>query len=459
MTAEIYCGIILLVILMMSKILDECRFIFDKLEGNGYECFAVGGCVRDVLLGNTPNDIDFTTNALPDEILNCFREYKTFELGKKFGTISVLNNNRIYEITTYRIDGEYTDSRHPDKVEFSRNLKDDLLRRDFTINALAMDRDGNITDYYGGLDDLNNRIIKAVGNPYDRFGEDALRIFRAVRFSAKLGFTIESQTASACLSMAESLRNVHPQRIRDEFSSLVLANNAGEVISEYRDIISVIIPELAETFDFQQITAHHRYDVFTHTIKALSLSPQDLEIRLALLFHDVAKPQCHFADKAGISHFKGHPSAGAKIAKTILKRFSYPSALIEKVCYLIEYHDKRFEKPRPHIKRILAKIGEEGFEKLLVIQKCDALAQSEYLRDEKLRLIENVSAEYRRIISEEACIKLADLDINGNDLINLGFSGREIGKALDYLLQEVVYDRLINNKEVLIKAALILKEN
>ena len=444
---------------MIRKILDECKFIFDILESNGYECFAVGGCVRDVLLGNIPNDIDFTTNALPEEILSCFKEYKTFELGRKFGTISVLNNNQIYEITTYRIDGEYTDSRHPDKVEFSRNLEDDLLRRDFTINAMAMDRDGNITDYYGGLNDLCNRKIKAVGNPYDRFREDALRIFRAIRFSAKLGFDIEPETATACFCLADTLRNVHPQRIRDEFSALVLAQNAEKVIEKYRDIIYVIIPEIKPTFDFQQITAHHRYDVFTHTIKALSLSPEDLEIRLALLFHDIAKPACHFTDKAGISHFKGHPSESAKIAEEILRRFSYPSALIEKVCLLIKYHDRRFEKLRPHIKKILATIGEDGFEKLLIIQKCDALGQSEYLREEKLKLIESVRTELKNIISESACIKLSDLDINGNDLINLGFSGREIGKTLDYLLQEVIYDRLDNNKDELIKTAVSFKEN
>ena len=444
---------------MNKDLFKECRFIFDLLENSGFECYAVGGCVRDYILGLIPDDIDFTTNALPDDILSCFKDYKTFEIGKKFGTISVLKDNKVYEITTYRIDGSYTDSRHPDKVEFSGSLKDDLARRDFTINAMAMDKNGRIIDYYGGLEDIDKKLIKAVGDPVERFSEDALRIFRALRFSAKLGFEIEEYTELACHSLAHTLMNVHPQRMKAEFTSFILSQRVEDVIEKYKDIIAVIIPELKSTFDFDQITAHHRYDVFTHTVKALGMAPQDLEIRLAIMFHDIAKPVCHFRDKAGISHFKGHPLHSSEMAAIILRRFAYPSELIENVCGLIKYHDKRFENRRPHIKKVLADIGEEGFEKLLIIQKFDVLAQSEYLREQKLELIDNVRKEFKSIITEGICIKLSDLDINGNVLVDLGFSGRKIGEILEFLLREVIYERLDNNRDELVKVALTFKDN
>lgn len=433
------------------QLTEKCNFIYETLENAGFECYAVGGGVRDMLLGLTPHDIDFTTNATPDEILACFKEYKTFELGKKFGTISVLKNHQIYEITTYRIDGKYSDSRHPDKVEFSRNLKDDLSRRDFTVNAMAMDKNGNVVDIFGGKQDLEKKIIRAVGKAEERFSEDALRIFRALRFSAKLGFEIEESTSNACLKLSTLLENVHPQRLRDELSTLILSENAPEIIEKYRDIFAVIIPQLKLTFDFKQITAHHRYDVFTHTVKALSLAPLDLEIRLALLFHDIAKPLTHTSDKAGISHFNGHPVKSADIATEILKRFSYPTELVKKVSTLIKFHDKRFEKPRPHIKRVLGEITEDGFRKLLVIQRCDVLAQSEYLREEKLKHIDYIEKEFIKLLEDEACFKLKDLKINGNDLLKLGFEGQEIGEILKILLETVMEEEIKNEKEVLLE--------
>lgn len=435
---------------IMQDILSKCRFIFDILENSGFECYAVGGCVRDMLLGVKPHDIDFTTNATPDEILECFKNFKTFELGKKYGTISVLKDYEIYEITTYRIDGKYTDSRHPDKVEFSRNIRDDLSRRDFTVNAMAMDKNGNVLDIFGGKEDLYNKIIRAVGNAEVRFTEDALRIFRALRFSARLGFNIEKETANACKDLSNLLKNVHPQRLRDELSLFLTADTAPDILIEYRQIFSTIIPELESSFDFQQITVHHRYDVYTHTIKALSYAPKDLEIRLALLFHDIGKPLCHTVDKAGISHFNGHPKKSADIATEILKRFSFSNEFVNKVRLLIKYHDKRFERPRPHIKKVLSKLASEDFSKLLTIQRCDVMAQSEYLKSEKLAHIDFIEKEFKAILEEEACFKLSDLAVNGKDIVEIGASGKQIGDVLNILLNEVIEENISNDKETLL---------
>ena len=437
----------------MDNIFDKCRFVFDTLEKSGFECYAVGGCVRDMLLNLTPHDVDFTTNATPDEILDCFKEYKTFELGKKFGTISVLKDGAIYEITTYRIDGEYTDSRHPEKVEFSRNLKDDLARRDFTVNAMAMDSNGNVVDIYNGKADLESKLIRAVGDAEKRFTEDALRIFRALRFSAKLGFSIEESTAQACKKLAHLLDNVHPQRLRDEMTAFIIGDNVPELLTEYRDVFARIIPELKPSFDFRQITAHHRYDVFTHTVKAVGFAPKDARIRLALLLPDIAKPLCHTTDKAGISHFNGHPQKSADIAMEILRRFSFSSDFVNDVVRLIKYHDVRFEKLRLHIKRLLMELTEEDFRNLLTIQRCDIMAQSEYIREEKLERIDFIEKEFEAVLEENSCLNLKGLAVNGNDIMTLGISGKKVGAVLEYLLTQVVEDKVSNQKNELIRCA------
>lgn len=440
----------------MYNYLSKALFIFEKLEDSGFECYAVGGCVRDILLGIKPHDLDFTTNATPDEILECFKDYKTFELGKKYGTISVMNNDEIYEITTYRVDGKYLDSRHPEKVEFSRNLQDDLSRRDFTINAMAMDKNGNVVDEFGGREDLERKLIRAVGNANERFNEDALRIFRALRFFCKLGFKIENNTSKAAKELAYLLKNVHPQRLRDELTALIMTDTAADAISEYKDIFFCIIPELIKTYNFQQITTHHRYDVFTHTLTALKFAPYDAEIRFALLFHDIGKPDCHTTDKAGISHFNGHPAKSADIAVEILKRFAFKSDFINKVRLLIKYHDKRFEKPRLHIKKLLSKLSESDFKKLLIIQRCDILAQSEYLKSEKLAHITEIESEFEEIIKEELCVKLCDLAVNGNDIVSLGAKGKSVGVILNKLLILVIEEKISNSKEELLNRAVQL---
>lgn len=431
--------------------LKKCQFVFDILESNGYECYAVGGCVRDMLLGIIPNDIDFTTNATPDEILNCFKEYKTFELGKKFGTISVVKDKNIYEITTYRIDGKYSDSRHPDSIEFSAELKDDLSRRDFTINAMAMDKKGKITDIFGGREDLKNKIIRTVGNPQRRFSEDALRILRALRFSAKLGFIIDKETSVALTDMKDSLKDVHPQRLRDELYSLMTSENCADILWKYKDVLAVIIPELRVMFDYNQHNIHHCFDLFEHTAEAIRLSPCIPEIRFTLLFHDIGKPLCQTADDNGVFHFYGHPDKSAEIAFDILKRFGFSSEFTDKICNIIRYHDTRFTNPVTQIKRLLSKISEEDFKNLITVMRCDVGAQSDYKRSEKLSNIDLIEIEFHKIVNEKPCIKLADLAVNGFDLQELGLSGKSIGDTLNMLLDMVIEDTLANNKTELLQ--------
>ena len=300
---------------------------------------------------------------------------------------------------------------------------------------------------------MQNRIIRAVGNAEERFTEDALRIFRALRFSCKLNFKIEDNTSYAAKMLAHTLKNVHPQRLRDELTALLLTDSAPKVIEEYKEIFFTIIPKLRICDNFQQITAHHRYDVFTHILHTLKYAPIDEEIRFALLFHDIAKPETHIVDKAGISHFNGHPAKSAYIAAEILKRFAFPSDFIKKVSLLIKYHDKRFEKPQLHIKRVLSELSVEDFKKLLIIQRCDILAQSEYLKEEKLAHVDYIETELEAIIKENACFKLKDLAVNGQDMINLGLKGKQIGDTLNLLLNMVIEEKLQNNREELIKFA------
>lgn len=434
----------------MLELLEKCSFIFNTLENAGYECYAVGGCVRDILLGVKPHDIDFTTNALPDEILQCFKDCKTFELGKKYGTVSVICNNDVYEITTFRVDGSYTDLRHPEEVRFARTLLDDLSRRDFTVNSMAMDKSGAVVDAFNGKEDLKNGLIRAVGDPEKRFSEDALRIFRAIRFSARLGFSIQSETAAACKKLSPLVGNIHPQRLRAELTEFIVCDTAPELLLEYREVFAAIIPELELTFDFPQVTPHHRYDVFTHTAKAMGFAPKIPEIRLALLFHDIAKPLCFTQDKAGLSHFNGHPEKSAELAEKILKRFGFASDFVNRVKLLVKYHDIRFENPRLHIKGLLQKLSPQEFSMLLTVQRCDTSAQSEYLREQKLEHINRVEEEFKSILKDDPCINLKDLKIDGNDIKELGVTGKCIGEILNLLLKLVLEEKLSNDREVLL---------
>lgn len=428
---------------------EKSSEILNILEKAGYEAYLVGGCVRDLIIGRTFNDTDITTNALPEQIIEVFRDYKTIPTGIKHGTVTVISDGIPYEITTYRIDGKYTDSRRPDSVEFTMSLREDLARRDFTINAVAMDSDGKIHDYFGGTDDMKNHIIRCVGNPEKRFEEDALRIMRAVRFSAQLGFEIESETAKAIHRMKNRLKNISKERIQKELDKLICGKNCLNVLMEYSDVITTIIPEFESCIGFDQHSPYHKYTVWEHIVRAVSLAPPDnLKMRRALLFHDIAKPVCAKFDETGRGHFKKHAEIGAKMTKNIMKNLRYDSESTAYAVTLIAHHsDKIYNKT--DVKKLMSHIGDKLFFELMEMKKCDNSAKHDFVLDENIPLDEFIE-EGHRIIENGECRSLHMLDINGNDLVQAGLKGAEIGVAFQELLNLVIEEKLPNEHDILL---------
>lgn len=432
----------------------NARFIINRLQQSGYTCYAVGGCVRDSILGKEPADWDFTTSALPEEIEQVFSDCRTLNFGKQFGTIGIILDNEQYEVTTYRIDGDYSDARHPDSVSFSSSLQDDLSRRDFTVNAMAYNDTDGLVDFFGGQRDLEYGVIRCVGVATNRFAEDALRILRALRFAATLGFSIEPSTSAAILSGRKMLSAIASERIREELLKLLCGGNADFVLRRYRSVFAVFIPELVGTFDFEQNNKHHNRDVYHHTVAALKNIEPDPVLRTAMLFHDIGKPLTHTVDKHGVSHYYNHPVLGAAMAEEILRRLCMPRLFINEVSILIRYHDVRIKPDPVPIKKLLGKLGADTVRRLYKIQHADILAQSMYQREEKLANLSQIEALTDRIISGGECYNLKMLDINGSDLLHIGItSGEEIGKTLDTLLDKVITGELKNDKPELIAAA------
>lgn len=430
----------------------------DMLENCGFSAYVVGGCVRDSLLGKNPSDYDITTSATPTQILECFKGYRCIETGIKHGTIGVLVDGEMLEITTFRIDGNYIDNRHPKNVEFTSSLKEDLARRDFTVNAMAYSEKEGVVDYFGGMFDLENKIIRCVGNAEKRFDEDALRILRALRFSAVLGFEIEDKTRKAAIGKRELLLNISAERIREEFSKLVCAPNGGKIVFEYIRIIGVFLPELLETRWVKQFNEAHIYDVFMHSVKAMVYAPQRLELKLAMLFHDVGKPVCFSLDKDGNGHFYGHQKRSAGITENILKRLRFDNKTIALVSLLVNYHDGKITSETRSVLNWLKKIGKENFELLLEVKRADALAHSEAYADERLKELEKVKKTFEFVLKNNLCYNLKMLNYNGNDAANIGFSGKETGSVLEYLLSAVIGGRCENDKEKLEELAKSYKE-
>ena len=439
---------------MEIKLPSEVKMLIDRLRGGGYDCYAVGGCVRDSLRGLQPHDWDLTTSAEPEEIERIFADFKTVDIGKKYGTIAVLVDGELYEITTYRVDGEYTDSRHPDEVSFSDRLRDDLARRDFTVNAMAYNDEKGLVDLYGGQRDLSYGVIRCVGDPTERFREDALRILRALRFASVLGFTIEPETSEAILRQRGLLSSIASERIRDELLKLLCGDKADFILRRYRSVIAVFIPELKGTFDFEQNSRHHNRDVYRHTAAAVrNVEPEPL-LRVTMLFHDIAKPLARTTDRHGICHYRNHPKLGAAMTREILRRLCMPNAFIDEVCTMIRYHDERFKPDPVMLKGYLKLLGADMMQKLMLVQRADILAQSMYLRDEKLNNLAATSDELNRIITSGECYSLRQLAVSGADLLHLGCSsGIRIGQTLDMLLDKVIAGELPNDKDALLAAA------
>lgn len=420
--------------------------IIKNLQRHGYDAYAVGGCVRDSILNRKPEDWDITTSAKPEQVKRIFR--RTVDTGIEHGTVTVLIGKDGFEVTTYRVDGLYEDGRHPKEVTFTRRLEEDLKRRDFTINAMAYNDDERLVDAFGGMRDLNYHLIRCVGDPKERFSEDALRILRAVRFSAQLAFPIEPETAEAIKSLAPNLEKISAERIQAELVKLLVSDHPERIQDACElGITKVVLPEWDDMVGVKQNTPHHKYDVAAHTVHALQNVKNDKVLRLTMLFHDMGKPVMKTTDENGRDHFKGHAIASEQIAKTVMKRLKFDNDTIRKVTKLVAYHDYRMEPTGANVRRAMHEIGVELFPYYLAVRLADTKAQSSYERRGKLENIIQIRELYRNALRNKECVTLKDLAVTGTDLINLGIApGKELGTLLNELLDIVIEDPAWNQK-------------
>lgn len=427
--------------------------IIHILQSNGYEAYAVGGCVRDTILGRSPQDWDITTSALPEQVKALF--LRTIDTGIQHGTVTVMMDHVGYEVTTYRIDGEYEDGRHPKEVTFTSHLVEDLKRRDFTINAMAYNEEDGLVDVFDGISDLDRGIIRCVGDPMERFTEDALRMLRAVRFSAQLGFVIEEQTQTAVRTLAHTIAKVSAERIQVELVKLLLSDHPEEMRTVYHlGLTAVFMPEFDEMMGTEQNTPHHMYTVGEHTIHSLMEIPADKILRLTMLLHDIGKPVCRSTDEDGRDHFHGHPQKGAEMTTDILRRLKFDNDSIRQVRQLVLYHDDRPPLNERNVRRAVSRIGQEYFPQLFEVKGADAVSQSMYQREEKLQYLEEYRRLYEQILAKQQCLTKKDLAINGKDLIGLGIQpGKQLGEILDDLLEHVLDYPEDNDRELLLTKA------
>jgi len=436
---------------MTINIPVSVKEIINILEHNGFEAYVVGGCVRDSLLGKEPHDWDITTNALPEQMMECFKEYKVIETGLKHGTLTVMINQESFEITTYRVDGIYSDNRHPDTVHFVSGLKEDLSRRDFTINSMAYNSSKGLVDYFNGQIDLQSGTISCVGDADTRFQEDALRIMRAMRFASTYGFCIQVATAQAIRDNELLLNNIAVERISTELNKLICGKGASKILNQFEDVLSIVIPEIKSMIGFQQHNPYHYLDVWEHTIESITQAPESLVLRLSMLFHDIAKPQCYSEDEQHVGHFYGHPQVSSDMAVEILKRLKYDNATIMRVRDLVLYHDADIQPRQKYIRRWLNKIGEETFRQLLEIKKADIKAQVFEYQADRLQLIDDSEIVLSGILEQQQCFSLKDLAVNGHDLMQVGVpEGKDIGIELNRLMNMVIDGDIENDKNKLL---------
>lgn len=431
------------------------KIAVEILKSKGFEAFLIGGSVRDYIMDLPIGDIDITTNATPEQVKQVFTDFRVVETGIKHGTVTVLIDNEPIEITTYRSEGTYSDNRHPDSVIFSESLADDVVRRDFTMNGIAFDFDNGFCDLVGGIDDINNKLIRCIGNAETRFQEDALRILRAMRFSAVLGFEIETETKKAIHKCRELLKNISAERIREEFVKLICGKNAYDVLQEFSDVVSVFIPEISECVGFEQKNRHHCFDVYTHSLKAVEKSSPNAIIRLALFFHDIGKPSVAHFDEKGEQHYYSHPKKSAETTEQIMTRLRFDNDTKNKVVTLVKFHDSPImvndmTKPdRKRLKKIMSQIGIDLIYDLIEIKYCDNSAQKpEYFRGEDF--YKETREMIDEIINEKECFSIKHLQIDGNDLIALGFKGKKIGETLQKCLTAVIDGKVENEKDSLL---------
>lgn len=425
--------------------------IIDTLEKAGYEAYAVGGCVRDSILGRIPDDWDITTSAKPEECKSLFP--RTVDTGIRHGTVTVLLGGEGFEVTTYRIDGVYEDGRHPSEVTFTANLKEDLRRRDFTINAMAYNERSGLIDIYGGMQDIEDQMIRCVGNAEERFEEDALRMLRAVRFSAQLGYRIDEDTGAAIKAMAVNLQKISAERIQVELVKLVTSPHPDYLRKAYElGITAQILPEFDLCMETPQRHRHHCYDVGEHILHSMLGVRPDKALRLGMLFHDIGKPQTLTVDADGTTHNKKHPFEGEKITRKVMRRLKFDNDTTDKVTRLVLYHDYDIAPTEASVRRALNRIGEDIFPMIFEVRRADIEAQSDYMREEKLERVAYIEKLYQEILNRKDAVTLKDLAISGNDLIAEGMApGRQIGETLAALLDKVLDDPGLNTREILLK--------
>ncbi len=432
---------------MKIQLSDGVKVIISKLNNYGFEAFAVGGCVRDCVIGLVPHDWDVCTNAQPEQIKHCFKDFETFDSGIKHGTISVIYKRAIYEITTYRIDGEYLDSRHPESVEFTNDITKDLARRDFTVNAMAYNEEKGLVDPFGGIHDVSRKIIKCVGDSDKRFDEDALRILRALRFASVYGFSIDNKTSDSVKNKSYLLGNIAYERIAAEFNRLLCGKNVEEILNGYKEVFSVFIPEFKPMFNFKQLNVHSNEDLWHQTTALVKLVEKDPLLRVAMLLHDIGKPE---SCPDGYCKYYNYTKLSAEIAERILRRLKYSKNFIDDCLKLIEYQDVRLYNGKKNLKRVMNIVGVDNARRLIKIQQ--AINSLLYFKqDEKFMTAQR---QLEEIINGDECFKLSHLAVNGKDIINLGIKeGKAVGEILDILVNKVIDEELPNTKIILLEAA------
>ena len=438
----------------MTAFPPAVREALERLEAAGFSACAVGGCVRDSLLGQTPADWDIASSARPEEVKRVFADCRVLPTGERHGTVTAVLDGMPLEITAFRTEGPYSDGRRPDRVSFANSIEEDLSRRDFTVNAMAAAPDGQLRDPFGGRADLEAGVIRCVGEPAERFSEDALRILRALRFAAVLGFSIHPETAAAIRSQRGLLVRVSAERVWEELKKLLCGRDVLPMLLDFPEVFSQLIPELGPTVGFEQHTPYHLYDVYAHTARAAAAVPPDPELRLAMLLHDIGKPARFFRGPDGAGHFKGHPAAGADMAENILRRMKLPGKTVRRILPLIRYHDAAI---RPEELRLwLSRLGEAGFADLLAVKRADNLAQHLEASDRREEY-DRLEARAAEILRRGDCLTLRQLAVSGEDLREAGFSGPDIGRMLRELLFRVLKGGCPNDKSALLALAGTLK--
>ena len=425
--------------------------ILSRLEQAGFAAYAVGGCVRDTLLGREPEDWDVTTAARPEQTAALFAGH-SIPTGLRHGTVTVRQDGLPVEVTTFRADGPYSDHRRPDTVYFSDSLAEDLCRRDLTVNAMAMDVRGSLTDLHGGQEDLRRGILRCVGDPDRRFDEDALRIMRTLRFASVLGFTVEARTAAALHRRAPLLRDIAAERLLSEMDRLLCGAHVLPVLLTYPDVLGVFLPEVLPCVGFDQRNRHHLYDVWEHTARSVAAIPPEPALRWAMLLHDVGKPACFTVDGQGVGHFYGHPKVSAALAEEVCRRLRMDRRTAHEVVTLVQWHDRDIPRTEKAIARAVHQLGEDTFRRLLAVKRADNLAQHPDYRG-RLAEIDRAEDILNALLDRQACFSLRDLAVDGRDMRALGFRGPAVGHALNALLAQVLDGALPNRRDTLLAAA------